>query len=227
MIIEKRTINSLLPLFSVLALGACMGSGKRGPDPAYAPSFATPVAPIQASNGAIFQIANGYAPLTSGARAARVGDLVTIALVERTRATKSNSSKTDKSNSFGFSPPTTGPLALFSPSDASISSKSGFSGNGKIEQSNALAGEISVTIAKVYSNGTMLVRGEKLMTLNRGEEQIRISGIIRAIDIDAYNRVPSNRIANARITYAGSGGIASASKPGNFLGDFFSAINPF
>src|SRR3546814_18401171 len=52
----------------------------------------------------------------------------------------------------------------------------------------------------VYPNGTMLVRGEKLLTLNRGDENIAITGLIRAADIGPDNRVPSTRVADARIT---------------------------
>ena len=38
----------------------------------------------------------GYTPLTSGARATAVGDIITIVLVERTQATKSNSADTSR-----------------------------------------------------------------------------------------------------------------------------------
>lgn len=217
------TLTAAVPL---LSLSACMGGGSGGPNPAYAPVLAQPAPAPVAANGAIFQAVNGYAALTSGARAAQVGDLVTITLVERTQATKSNSATTGKSSNFGLTPPTTGPFSLFSPSDIALSSDSSFSGNGQAQQSNALSGEISVTIAEVYPNGTMLVRGEKLMTINRGEEQVRISGIIRAADIGPDNRIASSRVANARIIYGGSGEIATASKQG-FLTRFFSAISPF
>src|SRR3546814_7846676 len=108
-----------------------------------------------------------------------IGDLLTITLVERTQAAKSNTAATDRSGTIGLTPPTTGPLSLFSPSDASMGGNSTFGGKGQATQSNTLSGEISVTIAEVYPNGTMLVRGEKLVTLNRGDEYIRIAGIVR------------------------------------------------
>lgn len=222
----KKNFIRLALITPLVSLSACIGSGSGGPNPAYAPQMAQPIAPPAVANGAIFQSVNGYAPLTSGAHAARIGDLVTITLVERTQATKSNSATTGKSSSFGITPPTTGPFSFFSPSDIGAGGDSSFSGNGQAQQSNALTGEISVTIAEIYPNGTMLVRGEKLMTINRGEEQIRISGIIRPADISPENRVPSNRVANARITYGGSGEIATASKQG-FLHRFFTSISPF
>src|SRR3546814_3731039 len=49
-----------------------------------------------------------------------------------------------------------------------------FKGKGEASQSNALSGEVSVTVAAVYPNGTMLVKGEKFLTLNRGDERVQI-----------------------------------------------------
>jgi len=194
-------------------------------DPEFAPSYAEPMAP-QSGNGAIFQAVNGYSPLTSGTRAAMVGDVVTITLVEKTQAVKANSTSTDRSGSIGVTPPPTGPLSFLKSTDVSMGSNGTFAGKGAAAQSNQLNGEISVTIAQVYPNGTMLVRGEKLLTLNRGEENINITGIIRASDIGPDNRVLSTRVADARITYSGKGEIARASSQG-WLGRFFSRISPF
>jgi flagellar L-ring protein FlgH len=195
------------------------------PKPDYSASIAAPVASAPA-NGAIFQAASGYAPLTSGMRASRVGDVLTIALVERTAATKSTSQTTDRGGSIGLTPPTTGLLSLFNPSDIGASGTNAFKGQGQTAQSNALSGEISVTIAAVYPNGTMLVRGQKLVTLNRGDEVVQVSGVIREADIGSDNRVLSTRIADARITYTGKGELARASQQG-WLQRFFSKVSPF
>ena len=180
-------------------------------------------APLPA-NGSIFQ--GGYVPLTSGGRAGAVGDIVTIQLVERTAATKSNAAGTQRDGNIGLTPPATGPLSLFNPSDIAMGGGQQFKGKGDASQSNALSGEVSVTIAAVYPNGTMLVRGEKLLTLNRGDERVQISGIIRAIDISPDNRVLSTRVADANIRYVGKGEIARASQQG-WLQRFFSLISPF
>jgi flagellar L-ring protein precursor FlgH len=72
----------------------------------------------------------------------------------------------------------------------------------------------------------MRVAGEKLLTLNRGDERVQFSGLIRAADISADNRVFSSRVADARIRYTGKGEIARASKQG-WLQRFFSRVSPF
>lgn len=194
----------------------------------FAPTMAAAVAPAASApnpGGAIIAIGS-YSPLTSGARASQVGDIVTIVLVERTSATKSSTAATDRTGNVALTPPTTGPLALFNPSDINMGGSGSFSGKGEAAQSNALTGEVSVTVAAVYPNGTMLIRGEKQLTLNRGDEHLQISGLIRIADIGSDNRVASTRVADARIRYIGKGEIAGASKQG-WLQRFFSKVSPF
>ncbi|TVV70937.1 flagellar basal body L-ring protein FlgH [Sphingomonas solaris] len=210
----------------VLSLNATSAQArKREPKPDFTPAYAEPPQPVIA-DGAIFHAANGYAPLTSGQRAASVGDVLTILLVERTQASKTSTASTARNGSFGLTPPSTGPLSLFDPSDIGVSGGGKFDGKGVAGQSNNLSGEISVTVQAVYPNGTMLVRGQKLLTLNRGDENIQLSGLVRAADISPDNRVLSTRVADARIAYAGKGDIARASKPG-WLSHFFSILSPF
>ncbi|WCT73645.1 flagellar basal body L-ring protein FlgH [Sphingomonas naphthae] len=218
---NRTALLAALVLVSAPALAVRQPKVKPNWDPTPPAMPASPVA-----NGAIFQVANGYAPLTSGARAAMVGDIVTIILAEKTAATKSNTASTDRNGSISVTPPATGPLSLFVPTDVGMGAGGKFKGVGGAAQSNQLNGEISVTVAQVFPNGTMLVRGEKIMNLNRGEEHIRIAGIIRAADISFDNRILSTRVADAQITYSGTGEIARASRQG-WLGRFFSKISPF
>lgn len=218
----RRRLSKLAMLALALAPVAAHAKDKLPPD-AFSVTMPMPPAPLPA-NGSIFQ--GGYVPLTSGGRAGAVGDIVTIQLVERTAATKSNAAGTQRDGNIGLTPPATGPLSLFNPSDIAMGGGQQFKGKGDASQSNALSGEVSVTIAAVYPNGTMLVRGEKLLTLNRGDERVQISGIIRAIDISPDNRVLSTRVADANIRYVGKGEIARASQQG-WLQRFFSLISPF
>lgn len=186
-----------------------------------------PPRPVPApANGSIFQPQEGYAALYEGTRARRVGDPLTIVLVENTSASKSSSSKLDAGGGFGLTPPSTGPLALFKSTDASVSGTRNFNGKGSADQSNSLSGEVSVTVVEVYPNGTMMVQGQKRVTLNRGDEFVQIKGIVRVSDISPDNRVLSTRVADARIAYTGKGDVARAGRQG-WLGRFFSVISPF
>lgn len=183
-------------------------------------------APVWAGeHGAVFSTA-GYTPLTSGARAGQVGDILTVVLVERTTATKSNSATTGRDGSVGLIPPTTGILNALKSTDLSASGNQSFKGKGEAAQSNALSGEIAVTVVAVRPNGVLDVKGEKFLKLNRGDERIELTGLVRTADISADNRVLSTRVANARIAYTGKGEVARASQQG-WLQRFFSKISPF
>jgi flagellar L-ring protein precursor FlgH len=200
--------------------------GKKKPKEDFsAPPPPAPRAPAPA-NGSIFQPQEGYAALYEGTRARRVGDPLTIILVENTSASKSSSSKLDSGGGFGLTPPSTGPLALFKSTDASVSGTRNFNGKGTADQSNTLSGEVSVTVVEVYPNGTMLVQGQKRVTLNRGDEFVQIKGVVRVSDISPDNRVLSTRVADAKISYTGKGDVARAGRQG-WLGRFFSVISPF
>ena len=220
--------SRLVALAGALLIAATPALAKKD-EPArveFAPTMPLPQAPAPVANGAIFQATAGYAALFEGNRAHRVGDSITILLVERTQAQKDVASKTGRDGNIGLIPPGTGPLSLFSPSDATASGTSKFDGKGSALQSNSLTGEISVTVAQVLPNGTMLVRGQKQLTLNRGDEYIQISGLVRPVDVDFDNRVLSTRVADARITYTGKGDIQRQTRPG-WLQRFFSVVSPF
>lgn len=222
----KNTFKLALLTPAILALAAC------GPERAAGFSAALPAMPAPAidraltpANGAIFSAVSGYAPLHYGMRAHRLGDLVTIVLVERTQTSKSTSASTDRGGSFSITPPSVGPFA-FNPGILSSGAGNSFDGSGDAAQTSSIRGDITVTISEVMPGGIVRIRGEKLMMLSQGEEWIQISGLLRLSDISSDNRVASNRIADARITYTGKGSVQRASRPG-LLAQFFSFVSPF
>jgi flagellar L-ring protein precursor FlgH len=111
--------------------------------------------------------------------------------------------------------------------EQSISSSSEFAGNGSSNQSNSLTGAIAVQVARVLPNGNLIVQGEKWLALNKGEEFIQLRGIVRPQDISATNTIPSTLVADARISYGGTGVISRANSPGWFSKFFNSPLNPF
>ena len=182
-------------------------------------------APLPATGG-IFQVSTGYAPLYEGNRARRVGDPVTIRLIESTTASKTVNSKSQKGGDIGLVPPTTGPFSFLSADALKASSSSSFNGQGTANQTSTLSSTMAVTIAEVRPNGTALVRGEKQMLLSQGNEWVRFSGIVRLVDIDQENVILSTRVADAHVEYSGKGALQNASKQG-WLGRFFNIISPF
>jgi flagellar L-ring protein precursor FlgH len=180
------------------------------------------------SNGAIFQA--GYdVPLFENVVARRVGDTVTINLVESTAAQKSSSTTTDKNTSVDISAPVFGgaPLTISGNEiSAGLENSRKFEGSGDSSLSNKLSGNVTVTVAKRLANGNLVVRGQKWIEINQGREFVRIQGVIRPIDINPDNSIPSYKVADATIAYGASGALADANRPG-LLSRFFNSIfNP-
>ncbi|MET0256914.1 MAG: flagellar basal body L-ring protein FlgH [Luteibacter sp.] len=156
-------------------------------------------------------------------RAHRVGDILTITLVESTQASKKAATSTSKKNGNTITSPTVLGQGLRiggKTADSSLASNNAFDGDGSSQQSNQLSGEITVTVAQRLSNGALVVRGEKWLTINQGDELVRISGIVRPQDIGNDNIVASSRVADARIEYVGKGTLADSNTRG-WLSRFF------
>ncbi len=217
---------ALAPVFLILV--GCEALPKR--DPAFAPVQAVDLRPPQQNNGAIYQ--SGYdVRLFEDLTARRVGDILTVKLEENTTAKKKADLDTAKDNSISVTAPNImgiDPSMIFgSDLSATLASSHEFEGEGQANQSNSLSGDISVTVVDVFPNGNLRIRGEKRVTLNDGSEYIRLSGIVRTVDIDASNTISSNLVADATIMYTGDGAVADSSKIGWFAKFFLSPVFPF
>ena len=211
-----------LAIIAALPLAAC---GAQGPAPGFTAALPPPPPP-QAQNGAIFQAGYGYSAYHEGTRARRVGDLVTIILTENFATRKSTNGSTDRQGNASITPPGAGPLDFLNPDALKAAAQASFNGRGDASQRSNLSGAVAVTIAEVRPNGTALVVGEKQMMLSQGDEWVQFAGLIRLVDIDVDNRLPSSAVADARIIYSGAGAVQQASRPG-WLSQFFGQISPF
>jgi flagellar L-ring protein precursor FlgH len=207
---------------ALLALAACTDLPYM-PAPPVPPTYAAAPPPTPV-NGGLFR-ADRYAALVSDNRAHRVGDLLTIRLVERTQARKSASADTKRDSSTDITLPDIPPFNQVPTGALNGGLSQSFKGGGVAAQDNLLSGEVAVTVAQVLPNGVLLVAGEKRLTLNRGEEQVQLTGLVRVDDIGPDNSVPSTRVANAHIRYGGTGEIAEQSRMG-WLQRFFAAVSP-
>lgn len=230
---------NLLQIFGLLLLlSGC--ATVQPPRDSYRPTYPPVAAPPPQANGAIYQAGYSMA-LFEDLKARRVGDTITVVLQERTQASKDAKTDTSKANDITIANPTIlgsspqfnvpGIVPLVSNRGNSLetgmSSSQDFTGEGSSSQGNSLTGNITVTIAEVLPNGNLVVRGEKWLTLNQGDEYIQISGIVRPFDIKTDNTILSSQVADARITYSGEGMVADSNKMGWLSRFFASAIWPF
>jgi flagellar L-ring protein FlgH len=220
-----RLLRIVVTAAALLSLAACMTRAPIDEEPEWPEA-----PPPPAQNGAIYQAGYDVA-LFENTTARRVGDIVTIHLVEATNASKSSSTTTSKSASLSLP----GPTILGRPVtkngvpilDTALEHSTGFDGAGDSKQSNELTGDITVAIVKRLPNGNLVVRGQKWIGINQGREFIRIQGVVRAIDIQPDNSIDSTKVANASISYGGKGALADANAQSWLVRFFNSPWMPF
>lgn len=192
-------------------------------DPNWAPAFPKVTDTTQTNPGAIFNPGSAQM-LFQDKKAHRVGDIITIVLTESTNASKNADTELGKDSDLDLSEvnllgaTNVGLWGSTDNHDSSLSGSSTTSRSFKAEtdtaQSNKLQGTISVTVHQVYPNGNLAVKGEKWIALNQGSEFIRVAGLIRPEDISKDNQIASTKIANAFISYGGTGPLAEANQAG-------------
>ena len=192
-------------------------------------SWAAEPAPIP-TTGSIYQAGREVA-LFENPIAHHVGDIVTIVLNEQTAAQKSSSTNTNKNTSVALPGMTILGKALTIHGvpilSNNIADTTKFAGEGDSARSNSLQGYITVTVQKVLPNGNLYVKGEKWIGINQGQEYVRVTGVIRPIDLSAENSIPSSQVANAKIAYGGKGALADANAQGWLSRFFNSPWTPF
>ena len=212
-----------LIVFTALVLSAC-ATPKRG-DIEYAPvKPVTQTGPIQDADS-IYQSGSAWY-LLEDIKPRRVGDMLTVTLQEKTDAKKLADTETKKETDNVISaatilgaPITANDRELLATKLASVYD---FKGEADSQQSNSLTGSVTVTVVEVQANGNLVVQGEKWVTINQGDEYIRLRGIVRPSDISPDNTISSERVANAEIKYSGEGSIANANEQG-WLAKFFNS----
>ncbi|MFN3594036.1 MAG: flagellar basal body L-ring protein FlgH [Thiobacillaceae bacterium] len=182
-----------------------------------------------AANGAIYQPATA-AFLFEDRRARRVGDTLTVNLVERTAASRrSETAESRKASAkldiptpklLGVSPNAIGNTAWSPTADASQAFKDSDS------NSNNISGTITVTVVEVLPNGNLVVAGEKQISVNNDTDYVRLAGVVNPAHITAANTVNSTQLANVQIESKNSQGL-EPSQVASMLARFFLTLFPF
>lgn len=223
--INRIALICLCGLFS-----ACASEPEKADDPFYAPIVVPQVMPPEPKVGSLYRPGFNMV-LFDDRRASQVGDIITIMLDERTISSKSAGAKIDKNSKNELNEASVLGTNLSFDNLNILSNlsmltnpehKRSFNGKAEADQSNRLEGAISAVVSDVLPNGNLVVKGEKWIELNNGKEFIRVSGVVRQDDIKPDNTISSEKLANARISYSGTGDLAEASKRG-WIDSFFSS----
>ncbi|MEC7940385.1 MAG: flagellar basal body L-ring protein FlgH [Pseudomonadota bacterium] len=208
---------------AMVLLAGCAGRDEFTPPEPNTAEYAPPVLDYtlpDAQSGSLYR--HQYTmTLFQDRRAYRIGDILTVHLSEETSSSKKAGTQFGKSSNINFAAPTFGSQTI-DDLGVSVDGSRNFDGNASSSQGNKLKGAITVTVHEVLPNGVLRISGEKWLRLNQGDEFIRLTGIVRVDDISRSNQVSSQRIADARITYAGRGALADSNAAG-WLTQFFNS----
>ncbi len=168
------------------------------------------LASVQSQN--LFKQRRNKGSLIADTTAGQVGDILSVLVSETSNA--KNEDKVARSNSTTLA----AQLESFNLADKTFKTNTlpeidirqsrSFDGEGKQEVKSSLTSRIAVMVIDVLPNGNMVISGSREVTVNDEKKTLKISGIIRRLDITSTNTVQSSMVADARISITSEGGNA-------------------
>ena len=186
--------------------------------------------PAPPANGSLFTDSAPGASLVVNFKAQRVGDLVFIDVVEVSTATVSSSaSRSRDSGTIGGL--SGGIAALPNPGTAVAGVIVGlgqrkYDGKGATQRQSALKSRITARVVEVLPNGDLRIVANKLVKINKEDETLSLSGIVRQRDVSADNSIPSTAVGDLKLALNGKG-VASADNQPGWLFRLIDKISPF
>ncbi len=214
--------RNILILMCGVALSGCGGPAKEMKIE-YPPAYHYQQGGDIRTEGSLWTENQSLSLFFADTKASRVGDTVTVRIVENAKGAKDAKTKTGRSSKLdakagtGFAKS----LAGFS---GEVSNEA--DGAGSTSRSGALTADLTAVVTSVFPNGNMAIEGRREVVINNEKEFISVSGIIRPSDIGAKNTVLSNVISDAKIEYAGLGNLSDKQGPG-WLVRIFDWVWPF
>ena len=163
---------------------------------------------------------NSFQSLFADQKANRIGDAITIIVLESSQASNNAETSTGKKSDLGFNASGGVGSSTIPNTDVGIGSNNDFTGSGSTKTTGMVQTKISATIDSVLANGNLVIKGSRKISINGEEQTIFIKGVVRSSDIQADNSVYSYNISEAEIVFEGSGMIDNAQHPG-WLTKFF------
>jgi flagellar L-ring protein precursor FlgH len=144
-----------------------------------------------------------YAYLFQDNRARQIGDVLTVVITESTVANEQDQRALNKSTNttasivFGTSA-STGALV-------NENSTRNFTGNAQLTSNRLFTDTMAVTVVDMMPNGNLVIEGYRSRVVAGEERVLRFTGVVRQQDIRVGNTVPSQAVANFRVSYLGRG----------------------
>ena len=167
--------------------------------------------------------------LFKDSRAFKMGDILTVNIRVNDKASFDNKTDRSRTNKSGMNLGFGGSGNNFSvdtEADLSFGSSTSTKGDGSTERSEKLNLLVAAVVTGVVENGNLLISGSQEVRVNHELRILNVAGIVRPQDVDAYNQISYEKIAEARISYGGRGRLTEVQQPpwGQQAVDLFSPI---
>jgi flagellar L-ring protein FlgH len=153
-------------------------------------------------------------------RAMKVGDVVTVKIAIKDKASLDNTSERSRDSKMNFNLDTNYNLKLpllhgkgTGTADSAIDSKSSSKGEGAITRSESIELLVAAIVMDVLPNGNLIISGTQEVRVNFEMRVLTVQGIVRPRDISTENMVSYEKIAEARISYGGRGRLTEVQQP--------------
>ncbi|MGH8108415.1 MAG: flagellar basal body L-ring protein FlgH [Arenimonas sp.] len=140
-------------------------------------------------------------------RAYRVGDVLTVYVLETTRAR--SQAATDSDRSTGFAADLSAPSTSY---NGSLVLQGKTKGAAQTTRVGELRAQLTVRVEAIEANGLMRIKGTQVLEVNKEQQRITLSGLVRPEDISSGNIIWSTRIADAQVSLAGKGIVSEAQR---------------
>ncbi len=177
-------------------------------------------------DGSLWSDNGNLTSLFSNQKARNVGDVVTIRIVESSKASNKASTGSDRTSTlsaglnefFGRENRYTDTSPFFNPfGSISGSFERSFGGSGSTQRSGDLTAYLTARVVDIMPNGNLIIVGIREVQVNHEKQIITLSGIVRPKDISSDNQIQSIHISDAKISYSGSGVVNDPQRPGWFV----------
>lgn len=151
--------------------------------------------------------------LFSDYKAQKVGDILTIAIVEQVQASNTASNTEETRAEVGASA-SAGTNGTSIEPNLSINTTDRLRGSGETTRREIIRARLSARVIEVDENGNLKIQGTRTTTINGETQTITITGLVRPADIEPDNTVYSTKIADMVLTVEGNGTVSQTKEPG-------------
>ncbi len=150
----------------------------------------------------------------SNNKAMKIGDIVTVIIVENSSASTNSQNKLTKDSSTDLSGVGSGKLDFIPLFGGKMSYTKDQQGKGQTTLSGNMTARVTAEVIEIRPNGNLVIEGSRSVEINEETDEIKLHGVIRPQDIASDNTILSTYLSEAQLSYAGTGPGKQAGRQG-------------